>query len=318
VASEIERVIANELALLRPEVRSDPDAVSTLLHDDFREFGASGRVWDRDAVVRALPTEDERALEARDIQAFALAPDVILVTYAAQESWSASLRSSIWVRVGDTWRVRFHQGTPSLVLSPHTIRRATPADSARLTELMFVHPSREATALAGNAERAERFERALLAHVLASSHSEVWVVERAGQALGFAETTVGSGTSLPELARVAVSAYGYAGAVRAAVRARTRARVDFSLPPDALHLVELQVHPRERNAGIGGELLRYVEGEAHRRGIDTIVLTTAIDNPARRLYDRHGFRVAGEKRDAGYEQRTGVPGRVLMTKTLGG
>jgi hypothetical protein len=45
-------------------------------------------------------------------------------------------------------------------------------------------------------------------------------------------------------------------------------------------------------------------------------LTTAITNPARRLYERNGYGVVGEKRDAEYERITGVPGRVLMVKEL--
>jgi len=41
-----------------------------------------------------------------------------------------------------------------------------------------------------------------------------------------------------------------------------------------------------------------------------------MGNPARRLYERRGYRVTGERRVSGYEAVTGAPGRVLMEKAL--
>jgi ribonuclease HI len=40
---------------------------------------------------------------------------VALVTYRVErvEDGSTTLRSSIWAREGDRWRMRFHQGTPA-------------------------------------------------------------------------------------------------------------------------------------------------------------------------------------------------------------
>jgi hypothetical protein len=42
---EIESAIAAELALLTPEVRSDPRQLDSLLAHDFEEVGRSGRLW---------------------------------------------------------------------------------------------------------------------------------------------------------------------------------------------------------------------------------------------------------------------------------
>ncbi len=39
-------------------------------------------------------------------------------------------------------------------------------------------------------------------------------------------------------------------------------------------------------------------------------------NPARRLYERHRFRVVETRTDADYERYSGVEGRVLMVKEL--
>jgi hypothetical protein len=46
-----QQVIERELALLDPELRRDPDRIRALLHADFVEFGASGRVWDRASIA---------------------------------------------------------------------------------------------------------------------------------------------------------------------------------------------------------------------------------------------------------------------------
>ncbi|WP_370626547.1 DUF4440 domain-containing protein [Streptomyces sp. NBRC 110035] len=46
-----------ELKLLDPEVRRSPERVGELLHPEFVEIGASGRVWDRDAIIALLAGE---------------------------------------------------------------------------------------------------------------------------------------------------------------------------------------------------------------------------------------------------------------------
>ncbi|MBK6319202.1 MAG: GNAT family N-acetyltransferase [Dehalococcoidia bacterium] len=55
-----------------------------------------------------------------------------------------------------------------------------------------------------------------------------------------------------------------------------------------------------------------------RRVLGKMSLTTTTSNPARRLYERHGFRVMETWTDPGFEQVTeGVAGRILMVKHLG-
>jgi probable F420-dependent oxidoreductase len=108
----VAEVIANELALLRPAVRSDRAAVLRLLHDSFREFGASGRTWDRHEIADALAAEPgTEAAEVEDMQAVRLSPDVILLTYRARRPDRTSLRSSVWVKGPSGWQLFFHQGT---------------------------------------------------------------------------------------------------------------------------------------------------------------------------------------------------------------
>jgi ribonuclease HI len=43
--AETAAVVELERLLLRPDVRADRQQVEVLLHQDFQEIGASGRVW---------------------------------------------------------------------------------------------------------------------------------------------------------------------------------------------------------------------------------------------------------------------------------
>jgi hypothetical protein len=105
-------VISLELKLLDPAVRASAAAVGRLLHPDFREFGVSGETWDGEAISRALADTPGDAVAIADMTARLLADEVVLITYVADDGHRASLRSSLWVKGDDGWRVIFHQGTP--------------------------------------------------------------------------------------------------------------------------------------------------------------------------------------------------------------
>ncbi len=64
-------------------------------------------------------------------------------------------------------------------------------------------------------------------------------------------------------------------------------------PPNALHLFALEVGPAWRNKGVGAAIVEYVVDEARRRGRARVYLEVRIDNRARRLYHRLGFRRVG-------------------------
>jgi ribosomal protein S18 acetylase RimI-like enzyme len=86
--------------------------------------------------------------------------------------------------------------------------------------------------------------------------------------------------------------------------------------PGAYRVRELHVDPGHRGRGIGGALLDYAEAEARKAGYTQMALTTTTVNPARRLYERHGFRVVETKTDPVYERYTGIEGRHRMVKDL--
>jgi len=108
-----------EELMAKPEVRRSPEELARLLAEDFREFGSSGRVFDKGQIIDALQNQPPVQLWLDEFHVESLAPDVALVTYrgncrfSGSDQVSHSLRSSIWRNRDGRWEVVFHQGTPS-------------------------------------------------------------------------------------------------------------------------------------------------------------------------------------------------------------
>ena len=103
-----------ERALLTGAVRGDRMSAGLLLHEDFREVGASGRVWDRESTLARMEKEAATGpfrAHATGMAAVGLAPDVVLVTYETRSEAGHARRSSVWLRERGRWQLRHHQGT---------------------------------------------------------------------------------------------------------------------------------------------------------------------------------------------------------------
>jgi hypothetical protein len=105
--------------LLDPTIRKNPNHVSSLLADDFIEFGSSGRTFDKTAILEDLRNEPPHlAAFLSDFAIRPLAPEVMLVTYRTTRHDSSghithqARRSSIWINRNNRWQLTFHQGTP--------------------------------------------------------------------------------------------------------------------------------------------------------------------------------------------------------------
>lgn len=109
--TDFELITRAERDLLTDEVRSDPSRMAALLHPDFTEIGASGRLWTRAEVlseIGALPTPTElQVVSSRWIDT-----DSILLLWRAVSDQQTRLRSSVWVREKGNWLLLFCQGTP--------------------------------------------------------------------------------------------------------------------------------------------------------------------------------------------------------------
>ncbi|MEH2061715.1 MAG: DUF4440 domain-containing protein [Nostoc sp.] len=108
-----------EERLLQPNLRKSAKDIMDLLADEFIEFGSSGRVFDKQQIIKSLQNEPMEALTQRSITEFKtliLATGVVLVTYRIVKHISGeepvhSLRSSIWKLNNAQWKMIFHQGT---------------------------------------------------------------------------------------------------------------------------------------------------------------------------------------------------------------
>jgi GNAT superfamily N-acetyltransferase len=60
--------------------------------------------------------------------------------------------------------------------------------------------------------------------------------------------------------------------------------------PDVLSIRTLQLAAPARGRGLGGAALAFAEGLARTRGLQRLSLAVFLDNPARELYRRVGFR----------------------------
>lgn len=64
--------------------------------------------------------------------------------------------------------------------------------------------------------------------------------------------------------------------------------------PASFHIVDISLLPRCRRVGIGGAILADLLSLARAHG-KTVGISVAKDNPARRLYDRMGFRFVADQ-----------------------
>ncbi len=100
-----------------PVFRKNRDQVSALLAEEFREFGSSGRIWNKATILEFLTSESPQpAPRIADFTVQCLGPETALATYRAVPEQSpnapqASLRSSLWIRSKHGWQMLFHQGT---------------------------------------------------------------------------------------------------------------------------------------------------------------------------------------------------------------
>ncbi|WP_350278067.1 DUF4440 domain-containing protein [Kribbella sp. HUAS MG21] len=113
----VRAAVDGELWLLLPEVRGSAELVDVLLDPEFVEVGASGRRWDRAAMVAALAAgtiTDADPIEATDVNGVRLAENLVHVTYVSRRTGGTPVRrSSIWRQTDGTWRLYYHQGTPA-------------------------------------------------------------------------------------------------------------------------------------------------------------------------------------------------------------
>lgn len=109
-----------ETTLLKPEIRSSAKDLDLLLADDFVEFGSSGEIYDKKAILERLPKDTEVSpvqFVVSDFQVKELSENIVLATFktdkiSTDKSHVVALRASIWRKTNGNWQMIYHQGTP--------------------------------------------------------------------------------------------------------------------------------------------------------------------------------------------------------------
>lgn len=91
--------------------RDDPRWLDAHLHDEFLEFGQSGRPWNRQQIIDDPVSDIEVVLPLPDLTIGQIDQATWLVTYRSVQPHRQAHRASLWLRTDAGWRMRFHQGT---------------------------------------------------------------------------------------------------------------------------------------------------------------------------------------------------------------
>jgi hypothetical protein len=103
-----------ETQLLHADVRNSRSALDNLLSENFLEFAGSGKIFDKKKILDSLPGAPTPKFIMHDFAIHELSPVLILATYKMEKQDGESefsLRSSIWQKEQNAWKMLFHQGT---------------------------------------------------------------------------------------------------------------------------------------------------------------------------------------------------------------
>ena len=106
----------NEIELLEKKLlvsatRKSINTLDELLADDFKEFGKSGLVYNKQDILSRLPNEEPREFNAKYFEVKSLGDTAYLINFRTLENGIEVLRSSIWKSIDGRLQMVFHQGT---------------------------------------------------------------------------------------------------------------------------------------------------------------------------------------------------------------
>jgi len=121
------QIMQLELKLLHTDMHAYPAVIDELLDSTFEEIGSDGLAHSRQEVVEWLLHKDgAQQWSLADFRIKSLSNDMVIAVYRAvrrdpaqaagkdqngQEAYRGSIRSSVWQRRGDHWKMVFHQAT---------------------------------------------------------------------------------------------------------------------------------------------------------------------------------------------------------------
>ena len=116
-----EHIKQRELELLQTNWKANPALIDNWLSADFEEIGSDGQVSQRVDVVNWLLNKDNAIQwSLTEFRIKALADGLVMAVYIAKKrnapnnTSKGSIRTSIWQRQGNNWKMVFHQATQRL------------------------------------------------------------------------------------------------------------------------------------------------------------------------------------------------------------
>ena len=114
-------LVASEKSLIEAKKKDDGAFFKRTLTEDFTLVGVDGELHERQDAVDELGDSGLLELTAYDIKVVAVGENAAIVTYdavvrkAPEEDQGPPPRyqhfSSVWVKQGDAWKLKFHQAT---------------------------------------------------------------------------------------------------------------------------------------------------------------------------------------------------------------
>jgi hypothetical protein len=114
-----EQLISLERALTEAQKKHDRDFYKRTLADDFISIGTDGKIHPREEILGDLPSTELAEYRPYNIQVVSLDENAAVVTYDVivrmvhydDETPRYQRISSIWVKQGDQWKLKFQQAT---------------------------------------------------------------------------------------------------------------------------------------------------------------------------------------------------------------
>ena len=111
------QIIELEKSLLTFEVRHSEIELKKRIAPNFKEIGSSGAYFGLDSILERLPTEQSWSAVVQDFEFTQHNRDICQLVFRVfiksndTAEGTYSLRSSIWQKFDDGWKMIFHQGT---------------------------------------------------------------------------------------------------------------------------------------------------------------------------------------------------------------
>jgi hypothetical protein len=104
-----------EESLWIEETRFDKSYMNNIIVADFFEYGRSGKVYTREEILSHPYQKIRATIPLKNFQIHKITKNVYQVTYISEVGIDRlkSNRSSIWLYSNNSWKLKFHQGTPS-------------------------------------------------------------------------------------------------------------------------------------------------------------------------------------------------------------